>query len=169
MAKIKAQGEKLYLGGAISKQTVDSIKNAATDAGAITIYQAATPLVLIPEIENRGDFGLKQNVITGTDIATGLVDKEVTTRDPGNMQLTCYFDSSNSAVQTLKNAADAGFTHVFKLVENDKSPTSPSTATTIWFAGIVAGFTYKGVNVDGWLQYDTEIAIVTEPTLIART
>jgi hypothetical protein len=169
MAKIKAQGEKLSIGAAISKTQVDAIKAAANDTAAIALYDDATPFVVIPNIETRGDFGLTQNIITGTDINTGLVEKEVTTRDPGSMQMTCFFDSGDAVVNTIKNAADAGFTHVFKLVHNDKGPVSPSTATIWWFAGIVSGFTLKGVNVDGWLMYDTTIAIVTEPVMVART
>ena len=169
MAKFKAQGQKLYLGAAISKTQVDAIRNAASDAAAKTLYEAANPFVLIPEIQDRGDVGIKQNIITATDINTGLVDKEVTTRDPGDMSLTAFFDSSNTVIQSLKAAADAGFIYVFKLQNNDKSATSPSTPTLTYFAGIVAGFTFKSVNVDAWVTYDTTIALVTQPLVIPRT
>jgi hypothetical protein len=169
MAEYKIQGTTIEMGRALTGSEVDGIRNAVSDAAAITLFEGFTPYVELPKVQNIGQFGLQQNIITGSDIKTGRVFKASTTKDSGDVTLDYFFDSANSVQQTLLTAAEDGGFRAFRVTLNDDSPTSPSSPSLFYFAGIVSGFNQMGGGVDDWVMVQSTIAINTQVILVPRT
>lgn len=169
MAEYKIQGTTIEMGRALTGGEVDLIRNAVSDAAAVTLFEGFTPYVELPKVQNIGQFGLQQNIITGSDIKTGRVFKASTTKDSGDTTIDFFSDTNNSVQQTLLTAAEDGGFRAFRVTFNDDSPSSPSSPTINYFAGIVSGFNYMGGGVDDWLMAQSTIAINTQIITVPRT
>ncbi|WP_020178087.1 phage tail tube protein [Methylopila sp. M107] len=98
---------------------------------------AALTYTEIDMVEDLGEFGDEQNIVTGTTLKDGRVRKAKGAADTGTLALRCFHDPLDTGQAALIAASKTKKNYAFKIVLPD-APDSSYSSTTIYFRALVA-------------------------------
>lgn len=135
MTVSKSAGSKIF----ISPVSVNpDTYNAASDGGAITLFEAINDWIEVEEVEDLGEHGDTAEEITFTSIGDARTRKQKGARNAGTKTIVVGVDPLDDGQVALAAAQATDFNYAFKVVRNDARAVNYSN-TVEYFVGLVTG------------------------------
>lgn len=143
---VTATDAQIFIGPVVKADT-----DTAQEFSALTYVE-------IDMVEDLGEFGDEDNIVTGTTLKDGRVRKAKGAADAGTLALVCFHDPLDAGQAALIAAAKTKKNYAFKIVLPD-APDNTYSSTTIYFRALVSSRRLRVGTNDNLIRRNYSLAI----------